>query len=69
MYPYITYAQIAQLVLKPFLYSITVGRRELSDSLLNCIFEALLIGVQYTLSFQLRDSHLKYLVKDDLQFR
>ena len=30
MYPYITYPQIAQLVLKPFLYSITVGRRELS---------------------------------------
>ena len=29
-----------------------VGRRKLHDPSLNCIFNALSIGVQYTLSFQ-----------------
>ena len=38
-----------------------VGRRKLPDPLFNHIFNALLIGVQYTLSFQLTNIGLKCL--------
>ena len=39
-----------------------VGRRELHDPMLKHIFDALSIGVQYTLSFQLTNFGLKCLV-------
>ena len=38
------------------------GRRKLRDTLLNHIFNALSIGVQYTLSFQLTNFGLKCLI-------
>ena len=38
-----------------------VGRRKLPDPSLNCIFNALSIGVQYTLSFYWTNFSLKYL--------
>ena len=38
-----------------------VGCRKLNDPLLNCIFNALSIGVQYTLSFQWTNFDLKWL--------
>ena len=41
-----------------------VGRRKLPDPSLNCIFNALSIGVQYTLSFQWTDFGLKCLHVD-----
>ena len=40
-----------------------VGRRKLPDPSLNHIFNALSIGVQYTLSFQLTNFSLKCLQK------
>ena len=40
-----------------------VGRRKLPHSLLNHVFNALSIGVQYTLSFQLTNFGLKCLVQ------
>ena len=39
-----------------------VGRRKLPDPSLNCIFNALPIGVQYTLSFQWTNFRLKCLL-------
>ena len=43
-----------------------VGRRKLLDPSLNRIFNALSIGVQYMLSFQLTDFDLKYLLQSHL---
>ena len=45
-----------------------VGRRKLPDPLLNHIFNALSIGVRYTLSFQWTNFGLKYLVVKLHQF-
>ena len=42
------------------------GRRKLLDPSLNRIFNALSIGVQYMLSFQLTDFGLKYLLQSHL---
>ena len=39
------------------------GRRKLPDPSLNCIFNALSIGVQYTFSFQWTNFGLKYLIE------
>ena len=47
---------------KNFRNSGMVGRRKLPDPLLNRIFNALSIGVQYTLSFQLTNFGLKCLI-------
>ena len=44
-----------------------VGRRKLPDPLLNHILNVLSIGVQYTLSFELTNFGLKYLIIDAWQ--
>ena len=49
----------AQLILKNFHNSGTVGRRKLADPSLNRIFNALSIGAQYTLLFQWTNFGLK----------
>ena len=45
-----------------------VGRRKLPDPSLNRIFNALSIGVQYTLSFQWTNFALKYLLRNFPKF-
>ena len=43
-----------------------VGRRKLPDPSLNCIFNALSIGVQSTLSFQLTNFGLKCILQENI---
>ena len=41
-----------------------VGRRKLPESSLNCIFNVLLIGVQYTISLQWTDFGMKCIIDE-----